>query len=264
MLNPVDRANDAILPDVLFVIPTSEVLKRATIPARCMLAVYEMEEGKLVAAVRSRKALIAATSGQAYPLLGCFLRSRSELRRQLPMPVTSPETLRRRALFGQIATPIRLSREILTSARAELGSEFERELRATLVNELRATGRPPGDRPTRQENRRMIELLQKTSKKCTGQPVALKQLVPTNRERDLERWAKSASVRLGRFCRRVYRVWREVDFPTLHLAWFRERLAAECSFEFPQDECAVLAALEHGARLAKAAANRSTRLETGS
>lgn len=137
------------------------------------------------------------------------------------------ETLRRRAFIRRLAEPVNLGRKILREARTELGPDVEDALRTILVNEYRATGRPPGDKPTKAENRRIIELLRQISKRCAGKPVGPKELAPEGRSP--ERWAKNQRTQIRRFCLCTYRVWREAGFPDLRVPWFRESLRSQYS-----------------------------------
>lgn len=238
----------AFLPGELFVIPTRGVVCHVRIPSRSTLAIYEIEEGQLVAAVRSHSALVAAVANQSFPLLACFVRSRSELSRELAVAPTPLDAIRRRKFYGRIAEPIRSARAILKEAHDELGPETEQALRTTLVNELRATGAPVGDKPSHAANRRVIELLRKTSRKCTPNPVSLKDLAPPGRSPD--RWANDQLAQIRRFSLRAYKLWHDLGFPDLRVHWFRERLTARCSLEFPTDRDVAIEALERGARYA--------------
>lgn len=237
-----------ILPGELFVIPTRAVICHVRIPSRSTLAIYEIEEGRLIAAIRSRRALVAAVADQNFPLLGCFVRSRSELSRELSVAATPLEAIRRRKFYGRIAEPIHSARAILKEAHDELGPETEQALRTTLVNELRATGAPVGDKPSHAANRRVIELLRKTSRRCTASPVNLKDLAPPGRSPD--RWANDQLAQIRRFCLRAYKLWHDWGFPDLRVDWLRELLTARCSLEFPTDRDVAIEAFERGTRYA--------------
>jgi len=183
----------------------------------------------------------------------CLLRALNSIRpniREVKLPPRYPDqpgnSWRRFLYTESLGEAAEVVNEILETAGAECGEEFQKNRQIWIVNRLRRRGTTRLAKSDKNVNLAMIDILRKTSGRCTRCPIQLKNLATEGN--DPFRWAQKTRVQLNRFCDRVYRVWRESDnpplekiqfFPTVH-AVFR----AECSLTFPKDSCVAQEAID--------------------
>jgi hypothetical protein len=139
-----------------------------------------------------------------------------------------------------------ITREILATAGAECGKDFQEVLKSWLLKYLRRKEVRNLAKPDPKINLKMIQILHEISVRCVSHPKELKVLAPAGTRPD--RWAHDVGVQLTRFCDRVYRVWNRLDRPPLEKICFvpgcQSALRAECSLEFPRDICVAGEAIE--------------------
>jgi len=155
--------------------------------------------------------------------------------------------------------------EILEIAELECGEEFRKRLNRAILKTLRRTDAPRLTKPSWQVNLEIIRILGKfvEARSSGKEEPLLKELAPGP---DADRWAHDASVKLTRFCERVYRVWQQ--FPGVPLERIeqicfipnaKDAFLVECSLEFPRHAEIAREAIRHREQLTEKRRQRKQR-----
>jgi hypothetical protein len=170
-----------------------------------------------------------------------------------PYPEEPGSNWRRHEYLESLRDVSEVASEILKSAGAECGEEFQEMLKGLLIKQLRRKDATRLAKPDKKVNLEMIRILRETSGHCTPHPKQIKELAPGGKNPG--RWAQRIGVQLSRFCERVCRVWQRSDSAPLEKIHFIPRIKmvffTECSLRFPDDICVAQAAIDRGEEVSR-------------